>query len=358
VAQGVVDEGEGLVLRERDEPQRQAREADGEGVFVDAVEASLRDEAARVQHHVAVRARHEVEAPLARPRGHHHVGEEAARLHEEGPAPHGGVAHLEVEQALRRGRVAHRREQRFERASHDGGGERRGRVVRARAPPLAAGLDHELPRAACRAPLHAQPVERREHLGLGGGGLEGVGTLRHGALREGGGVGHPGGALGGRLREHSDGGHPHLRALEAHRGAREPHDVVAHEGLVHGANLLDVEGPVRQPLPLEDQQPFEHTKHGLVVDGGHAHAGHRVVVDEGRSARGPPAFEEGEAVRVEELAAPRGHHEVAVRSPRNTARNSATSRGHAPKRRAMESGHSPWSRWSCSKSPRAERCSA
>jgi hypothetical protein len=47
--EAVVEEREGVVLRERDEPEGQLGEVDGEGIFIDAVEAAFGDDAAGVE---------------------------------------------------------------------------------------------------------------------------------------------------------------------------------------------------------------------------------------------------------------------------------------------------------------------
>ena len=49
--------------------------------------------------------------------------------------------------------------------------------------------------------------------------------------------------------------------------------MVAHERLVHAADLLHVERAVREPLPFEDQELLEDAEHRLVVDRRQLHGG-------------------------------------------------------------------------------------
>ena len=145
VPQRVVHEGERVVLRQRHEPERDLGEVHRHRVPVHAVEAALRDQPAREDHLVLV----------GRDRGHLAVGvpgldqrvaELAAGLDQERPRAHRRVADLEVEDLRGPGRpavgAAQAREDRLERRAHDRLGERARRVVRARAAPLLARLEH------------------------------------------------------------------------------------------------------------------------------------------------------------------------------------------------------------------------
>ena len=52
--QGVVEKREGVIFRQRGQPQAELGEIDGHRVLVHAVQAALRDEPARVEHFVFV----------------------------------------------------------------------------------------------------------------------------------------------------------------------------------------------------------------------------------------------------------------------------------------------------------------
>ncbi|HVJ16328.1 MAG TPA: hypothetical protein VM686_12890, partial [Polyangiaceae bacterium] len=89
--------------------------------------------------------------------------------------------------------------------------------------------------------------------------------------------------------------------------------MIAHQRLVDGADLLDVERAVRQALAAQDEQLLEHAEHGLVVDARDADVGARARIDDRRRPRlAGPALEERVLVRREQLAAAGGHPEVAV----------------------------------------------
>ena len=84
-----------------------------------------------------------------------------------------------------------------------------------------------------------------------------------------------------------------------------------HQGLVHAADLLDVEGAIGQALVVEVEQLLEHAVDRLVVDAGHLHAGAGHGVDGGAAGRGP-AFQEGVAGGVEQVAAAGGQDQGTV----------------------------------------------
>ena len=96
VAQRVIQEGERMILRQGDEPQRQLGEIHGDGVAVHTVEAPLSDLAAGVDNLVLVggNLRHRV---VRAPRLDQCVGELPARFDQEGAGAHRRVADLEVE---------------------------------------------------------------------------------------------------------------------------------------------------------------------------------------------------------------------------------------------------------------------
>ncbi len=70
VLQGVVEEGEGMVLRQRRQPQRQLAEVHRHRVLVHAVQAALGDQAASVQQFVLVRRNVLRDAIVRVPRRH------------------------------------------------------------------------------------------------------------------------------------------------------------------------------------------------------------------------------------------------------------------------------------------------
>jgi hypothetical protein len=88
--------------------------------------------------------------------------------------------------------------------------------------------------------------------------------------------------------------------------------VVAHQRLVDGADLLDVEGAIAEPLALEDDEALEHGMHDAVVDLGRAQLGAGLGVHDRGGAAGQATFEEGVAAGVEEATAAGRQHEVAV----------------------------------------------
>ena len=102
VPQRVVDEREGVLFRQRGEPERDLGEVDGHGVAVDAVEATLGDEAARGDNLVFA-GRQLGRGLVGAPRLDEGVAELAAGFDEEGAGAHGGVADLQVEDRLGRG---------------------------------------------------------------------------------------------------------------------------------------------------------------------------------------------------------------------------------------------------------------
>ena len=327
VPQGVVEEGEWAVAGQGEEPEAELGELDGRLVLVDAVEAALGDEAPGVEDGVLVGgvAGDVLEAAFAGPRGDELVAEVAARGDEEGAGAHGGVADLELEELIRGGGVAHGGEEGLEGALDDGGAEAARGVVAAGAAALGAGLEDEL--AGAGEDLAAvPPAAGRAVVGEGvlvGGGARGVvEVLVHGdlvearleLLRLGGGEAdlllEPLGALRRPGGEDLVDGEP-LAALHAHGRRLHALDVVAHQRLVDGADLLDVERLVGEARALEDDEALEDAVDGAVVDGGDGDLGLELGGAQRRGARGD-ALEEGVAVRVEEVPVARRHVERAV----------------------------------------------
>ena len=103
--------------------------------------------------------------------------------------------------------------------------------------------------------------------------------------------------LGGQCLE-VDGGRRAvlLLRLDGHRAAAGGLEPEAHHGLVDRADLLDVEGAVGDALAVEHQQLVERAVDGAVRDEGRLDP----LVDLARA--GAAAFEEPEAVRVEQRA--------------------------------------------------------
>ncbi|MES1244264.1 MAG: hypothetical protein ABUT39_21845 [Acidobacteriota bacterium] len=87
--------------------------------------------------------------------------------------------------------------------------------------------------------------------------------------------------------------------------------MVAHEPLVHAADLLDVESGIGEALAFEEDELAEDLIDRAVVHGGDLEGGAALVVERGAAAGGP-AFEEGVRVRVEQLAAARRQVEIAM----------------------------------------------
>ena len=148
VAEGVVEEGQGVVLGQGREPQGELRQVDGDLVAVDAVEAVAGDEPAGVDPLVLVGrdGRHGV---VGVPGIDQDIAELAAGFDEEGAGAHGRVADLEVEDPFRAGYgpvglPAQAVQNRFERVADDRFGQLPRRVVGAGLPPLFAGLQDQI----------------------------------------------------------------------------------------------------------------------------------------------------------------------------------------------------------------------
>ena len=143
--EGVVQEGEGMVLRQGDEPERQLGEVDRLGVAVHAVEAALRDLTAGEDDLVLVR-RNLGHGVVRLPGRDQRIAELAAGFDQECAGAHGGVADLEVENLFGTERSVafgtQAVEDRRERGAHDRFGELAGSVVRARPAPFLARLQH------------------------------------------------------------------------------------------------------------------------------------------------------------------------------------------------------------------------
>lgn len=81
----------------------------------------------------------------------------------------------------------------------------------------------------------------------------------------------------------------------------------ADHGLIDGADLLDIEGAVGQALAAEDQEFSQDAPNDTIGDGGDAvFRGADILAGVGA------AFEEGEAVGIEEVALAGGHLEIPV----------------------------------------------
>ena len=91
-----------------------------------------------------------------------------------------------------------------------------------------------------------------------------------------------------------------LRGLDGDRSARRDLHPKAHDGLVDGADLLHVEGAVGDAFTVEDEQLLQHPIHGAVGDERRPDA--LDPLPGARARTGTAAFEEREAVRVEQCA--------------------------------------------------------
>ena len=139
VAERVVDEGERVLARESDEPEREAREVHGERIPVNAVQAALRDEPSCVEERILVRRQcGHGRGPFPGP--DQVLGELTARLDEEGTGAHRGIADLERQDVVGRHPVVEKRRQRA--IDHDLGDCPRS-VVGAEPPALLTGLEEE-----------------------------------------------------------------------------------------------------------------------------------------------------------------------------------------------------------------------
>ena len=96
----MIEKGELVIARERRKPEREFCKLDRARVLVDAVEAALRDEAARVQRLVLVLGDLRPRLGPARPGAHQPVAERAAGLDQERARAHRGIADFEREHVL------------------------------------------------------------------------------------------------------------------------------------------------------------------------------------------------------------------------------------------------------------------
>jgi hypothetical protein len=126
--------------------------------------------------------------------------------------------------------------------------------------------------------------------------------------------------------------------LQADGGAGRRLDVVAHEALVDGADLLDVEGAVGEALAFEEEEALEDLVDGAVVDARGPARRRGLGSRSGGGAARPPAFEEGVERRGRRGGRGGGEVELAVARPPRMARKSRERRGQAPKRRFIASG--------------------
>ena len=125
---------------------------------------------------------------------------------------------------------------------------------------LRAGLDHERSGARPLGVPAAQGLHRRERLLGAVRRTDGLRDLAGHVLVKAQLVAQPPFALVGRHGEEGLGLHPHARRAplaaeaDAHGAVLHPLDGEAHERLVHAADLLDVEGLVREALSVQVEQ--------------------------------------------------------------------------------------------------------
>ena len=334
VPQGVVQEGERMVLRQGREPQRQLGEVHGHGVAIHAVEAALGDQAAGEDHLVLV-GRDLGHGVVRAPRLDQRIGELTAGFDQEGAGAHRRVADLEVEDPFGPGRFvasaaqsaqdwsqgrAHHRLRRFtadrsggrfrlhrlhrlQRRPHDGLGQLAGRVVRAGAPPLLARLQHHGP--------GGHQIRRRVPVDDGiEGGVQRLHTPRlpHGLLHP---VGEPAvGAVLDPLRApgrrftqqrfdvHGGGGAVLLRGPDGDGAPRRRFEAKAHHGFVDGADVLHVQRAVGDTLAVQDDELLKHLVDGAIGDERRLDA----LVDLADTVLAPAAFQEAIPVGVEQGA--------------------------------------------------------
>ena len=159
---------------------------------------------------------------------------------------------------------------------HDRPGQCPRRVVAAAAAPLLGGLEHQV--SGSLGPIEQFAVDPGgqglQELGFAGGVLQGGGRLgRQGGARL---LLQPGLALATRQLQQrieiNRRGELLLRplglALEANAADGDAPHRVAHDPLIHRTDLLHIEGPVADPLPLHHQQIAEHGEHHPIADPG------------------------------------------------------------------------------------------
>ena len=262
-----------------------------------------------------------------------------ARFDEERARAHRGIADLELEDLLRSRRTsvlaAQPREHRLERGANDWLGERPRRVVRAGLAALFARLKHH------RTGRHH--VRRRR--GVDHRCKRGVQILnrlccldRSGQLRRQLAVcvvGQPLRALAGLFRDQLLEVDRRRRAVAAsgpdrHRPPGCQLEPEAHHRLVHRADLLDVERPVRDPLAAQHEQLVKRVKDSAV--------GHErrldPLVDLPGAGTGAP-LEEREPVRIEQGAVTRRH----MKLPTTGAVVNHAKQGDELRPRAVPLGH-------------------
>ena len=158
VPQRVVDERQGVFLRQRGQPERHFGQIDRHRVAVDAVEATLDDEPAGGDD-LVLAGRQLGRGLVDAPRLDQRIAELTAGFDQEGPRAHRRIADLQVEDRLRQRRLAagaaQAGENRLQRGAHDRLGQFARRVVRPGPAARLARLQHH------RA--------RRHEVGRGGG---------------------------------------------------------------------------------------------------------------------------------------------------------------------------------------------
>ncbi len=281
VAEVVVEEGEGVVAGQRGEPERELGEIDGHPVLIDAVEAALGDEAAGEQEGRLV-AGEPGPAAVGFPGRDEQSGEPPHGLDEEGARAHGGVADLQREDGVGGGVRSEPAEDGFEGLGDDRLGERAGGVVGAGAAALGAGLEDERAGRDGRGgePGVDEPAEGGDEVGLGlrvaDGRGGGAGELAVGGVLE---PLRPLRRRGGQqgVEADRDRGSVALLGPDGDGTAGGGLDAEAHDRLVHGADLLDLERAVAESLLVEVQEVAEDGEDGGVGDAGEVVGGWSMV---------------------------------------------------------------------------------
>jgi len=260
---GVGEEGEGLVFGEGGQPEGELGEIGGHRVAVDAVEATLGDEAAGVEG--LVLAKKLRLSTMGGPRSDEFLAELAAGFDEEGTGADSGVADFEVEDLFGKRLLTEVGEDRFESLANDGLGKLSRGIVGARLATGFGGLEEECAFrddlgggvASDEGGTGGGALEDSENLLVRRGGLQllelACGELAVGLLLDP--RGYLGGLDGEEFVEFEERRRAlHLSGLDRYGRASGDLELEPHHGLVNGADLLDVECPIGKALALQDEE--------------------------------------------------------------------------------------------------------
>src|SRR5260370_11989944 len=96
----MVEKGKRMVLRQSREPKRKFCQVDGESVYVNAIKASLRDQALSIETGIFI-GWDSRQLTMVIPRLHKPVAEETAGLNQKCAGAHRRIAYLQVKDLLR-----------------------------------------------------------------------------------------------------------------------------------------------------------------------------------------------------------------------------------------------------------------